>query len=131
MSLHLLPINETLSMRCDNATFITTLDGNRCKTKEFLLNELAAVFKFPKHFGQNFDALYDCLTDLEWLGVDHIYLLIIHPALICSDEKDNEPKEVFDSVLKEVLTAYEQNPIHFHLIAEKSFLNLITPSSIG
>lgn len=131
MPLHLLPINEPISLKCDNATFITTLDGNRCKTKELLLNELAIIFKFPKHFGQNFDALYDCLTDLEWLGVDHVYLLIIHPALVCSDEKDNHPKELFDNVLKDVLTSYQHYPIHFHLIAEKSFLNLITPNSIG
>ena len=27
---------------------------------------LAKDLKFPTHFGQNFDALYDCLTDLSW-----------------------------------------------------------------
>jgi hypothetical protein len=128
MALQLLPINESFNLKCDNASYMITLDGNRCKTKEMLLNELASIFKFPKHFGQNFDALYDCLTDLEWLGVDHIYFLIIHPALICADEKDNEPKEIFDVLLMDVLKAYQHNPMHFHLIAEKSFLKIINPN---
>lgn len=127
MALQLLPINESFNLKCDNASYMLTLDGNRCKTKEMLLKELASIFKFPKHFGHNFDALYDCLTDLEWLGVDHIYLLVIHPALICADEKDNEPKEIFDAVLTDVLKSYLHSPIHFHLIAEKSFLKIVNP----
>lgn len=27
---------------------------------------IAAGMKFPEYFGHNFDALYDCLTDLTW-----------------------------------------------------------------
>jgi hypothetical protein len=65
---------------------------------------------------------------LEWLGVDHIYLLITYPALICSLENEYKSKEIFDAVLKDVLEAYKTNPIHFHLIAEKSFLQLINPT---
>lgn len=33
-------------------------------TKRALLNTLAAVLGFPDHFGGNWDALYDSLTDL-------------------------------------------------------------------
>jgi RNAse (barnase) inhibitor barstar len=33
-------------------------------TKRALLDTLAAVLGFPDHFGGNWDALYDCLTDL-------------------------------------------------------------------
>ena len=131
MSFHLLPINNPFTMKCDQSTFMATLDGNRCKTEELLLQELASVFNFPDYFGNNFDALYDCLSDLEWLGVDSIYWLIIHPALICSEETNAESKEVFDAVLKDVLEAYRHNPIHFHLIAEKSFLQQITPTELG
>ncbi len=33
--------------------------------KRALLDTLAATLPFPDHFGVNWDALYDCLTDLE------------------------------------------------------------------
>ncbi len=33
-------------------------------TKQQVLATIAEAFYFPKHFGKNFDALADCLTDL-------------------------------------------------------------------
>jgi hypothetical protein len=55
------------------------IDGRRCGTKRALLNELARVLAFPTHFGRTWDALEDCLTDLEWLpGAG--YRLVIRAA---------------------------------------------------
>jgi len=55
------------------------LEGRRCGTKRALLGEFARVFAFPPHFGRTWDALEDCLTDLEWLpGVG--YRLVIRAA---------------------------------------------------
>lgn len=33
-------------------------------TKRALLDALAGILEFPSHFGGNWDALYDCLTDV-------------------------------------------------------------------
>ena len=46
---------------------VRTLDGGRCRTKRTFLAEIARVLGFPAHFGGTWDALEDCLTDLEWL----------------------------------------------------------------
>lgn len=35
-------------------------------TGDAALECLAKALKLPEHFGNNFDALYDCLTDLGW-----------------------------------------------------------------
>ena len=43
------------------------IEGRRCGTKRALLNEFARVLAFPPHFGRTWDALEDCLTDLDWL----------------------------------------------------------------
>lgn len=36
-----------------------------CEDKKAVLATMAKSFSLPKHFGQNLDALYDCLTDLK------------------------------------------------------------------
>ena len=43
------------------------LDASRLDSERELLGELARVFRFPDYFGDNWDALDECLTDLEWL----------------------------------------------------------------
>jgi RNAse (barnase) inhibitor barstar len=55
---------------------IRRIDGRKCGTKAGLLVELARALEFPAHFGQNWDALVDCLTDLEWLSAAG-YLLVV------------------------------------------------------
>ena len=58
---------------------VRILDGRRCRTKPALLAEMARVLAFPSHFGGTWDALEDCLTDLEWLPGTG-YRLVIHAA---------------------------------------------------
>lgn len=43
------------------------LEGKKIEKKEQFLNHAAVAMKFPSHFGNNWDAFYDCLTDLEWI----------------------------------------------------------------
>lgn len=38
-----------------------------CRDKQDLLQRIAAAMAFPVTFGANWDALADCLGDLEWL----------------------------------------------------------------
>lgn len=35
-------------------------------TRESLLDALAVSLAFPAHFGRNWDAAWDCLTELDW-----------------------------------------------------------------
>jgi hypothetical protein len=55
---------------------VRTLDGHRGRTKRALLDEMARVLAFPAHFGRTWDALEDCLTDLEWLPAPGYRLVI-------------------------------------------------------
>lgn len=43
------------------------LEGKNVTRKEQLLNHFATVFRFPEDFGHNWDALEECLTDLDWV----------------------------------------------------------------
>ena len=46
------------------------IDGKNIARKDQLLNHAAAAMHFPKDFGANWDALEECLTDLEWVDAD-------------------------------------------------------------
>ena len=43
------------------------LDGAAVVDKASFLDECARGYGFPAYFGHNWDALADCLTDLQWL----------------------------------------------------------------
>src|SRR5215467_10118917 len=66
---------------------IRQIDGRLCETKAGLLSEFAHRLHFPGYFGQNWDALEECLTDLEWLPATG-YLIIMTDAehVLASDE---------------------------------------------
>jgi RNAse (barnase) inhibitor barstar len=65
------------------------LDLVDCRNKADLLAGLARVFKFPSWFGHNWDALADCLDDLEWLRASGYLLVLENPAGVSSAARKN------------------------------------------
>lgn len=51
-----------------------------CRDKAEFLARMALALEFPACFGQNWDALADCLGDLEWLPAEGYLLLLEHAA---------------------------------------------------
>lgn len=72
--------------------------GSRMRSKPALLDELSAVLQFPLDFGANWDALADCLGDLDWLGGTALVVVAIAEAeQVLADEP--VAFDVFVSVL--------------------------------
>src|SRR5262245_52557950 len=67
---------------------VRTLDGRRCQTKGAFLREVARALTFPAHFGRNWDALEDCLTDLTWLPGAGYWLVIARADRLLAREPD-------------------------------------------
>ncbi len=44
--------------------------GARIRSEQDLYDEFSAACQFPYYFGNNWDALSECITDLEWLPAD-------------------------------------------------------------
>ena len=59
---------QTLAKR--NAFAYFHIDGKNIARKEQLLNHVATALHFPTDFGHNWDALEECLTDMEWVDAD-------------------------------------------------------------
>ena len=54
------------------------IDGKNIARKEQLLNHAATAMHFPDNFGHNWDALEECLTDLEWVDGDGYVIYYDH-----------------------------------------------------
>jgi RNAse (barnase) inhibitor barstar len=70
-------------------------------------NELFKIYvhslNFPDYFGNNWDALYDCLTDLSW--IEEKILVIIHNDIPL---EESERKTYLD-LLSDVVLYWNQN----------------------
>jgi RNAse (barnase) inhibitor barstar len=57
-----------------------SVDAAHADSKSALLAALAKGLKLPEHFGNNWDALADCLEDGDWLGSHGMVIAIRHAA---------------------------------------------------
>ena len=55
-----------------------TVDLNGVGGKTELLSALGKGLKLPEHFGDNWDALADCLEDSDWLGGHGMAIVLRH-----------------------------------------------------
>ncbi len=63
------------------------------QTKQDVLELIATQFTFPAHFGKNFDALYDCMTDpLHKAGPQPGFVVVLEqiPATVKFDKEARE-----------------------------------------
>lgn len=62
-------------------------------TKSEVLDVIAREFLFPKHFGKNFDALADCLTDMIYKAGPQPGFVIVLEGLPCQPKFDKEDRK--------------------------------------
>lgn len=53
---------------------MVVLDAGQMRTREKAHLYLKAQLSFPDYYGENLDALYDCLTDLDETGITFVNL---------------------------------------------------------
>jgi RNAse (barnase) inhibitor barstar len=86
------------------------LDG--CHDKRTLLKRLGTQLDFPSTFGGNWDALQDCLGDLQWLQSPGGYAVFLSDA----DALRNDAGADFDTlldVLDEASKAWAKDDVPF------------------
>ncbi len=80
------------------------IQGAKGLTTDGLLTECARALDFPDYFGHNWDALEECLTDLEWLPAKGYILLITDAG--CVLPNDEEEYETFLEILRDAGEAW-------------------------
>lgn len=103
--------------------FIQTFDSTKMQSKNDVFCEMATKLKFPDYFGYNWDALEECLADLEWCEADGYVFVFEGAEQILSSSL--EALKIFFDILNEVgkgwteeLHEEEELPIPFHVILQ-------------
>jgi len=94
---------EDISNKSD-AYFVTIINDNF--SEEDLLNEYYTKFKFP-YFGFNWDALEDCLRDLDW--IEQINVIVYHERLPALNQRD---METYLDILRGTVAHWKQYEEH-------------------
>lgn len=71
------------------AFFRTRIDAKDAPDKGRLLAEFSRAFRFPDYFGANWDALFDCLTDLvDFRPAPGWLVVILDPERLRGEDQD-------------------------------------------
>ncbi len=85
------------------------------QSKQEVLETIATSFLFPKHFGKNYDALYDCLTDLVQKAGEQPGFVIVLEGLPIAQKFDKEGRETLLDVFREAAEFWAERKIAFRV----------------
>ncbi|MFD7628527.1 barstar family protein [Streptomyces sp. NPDC059851] len=81
--LHVVPesgaVPVELLLPATGKTYVARLDGREMRDTDAVFQQFYDGLRLPDYFGWNWNALHDCLRDLNWLSADH-HVLIIEAA---------------------------------------------------
>jgi RNAse (barnase) inhibitor barstar len=83
------------------------IDGKNIGRKEQLLNHVATALRFPKDFGHNWDALEECLTDLEWVDADGYVIYYDHIDGLLNAHPDQV--ETLVEILRDAVASWKED----------------------
>ncbi|MGI4814874.1 MAG: barstar family protein [Janthinobacterium lividum] len=84
-------------------------------TKAEALETIATSFLFPKHFGKNYDALFDCLTDMvDKAGAQRGFVIVLE-ALPAAQRFDKEARETLLDVFRDAAEFWAERRIPFRV----------------
>ena len=67
---------------------LRVVQGKKCTTPASLFTEFARALDFPDYFGHNWDALEECLADLDWLPAKGYVLLVTDAQCVIPEEEE-------------------------------------------
>ncbi len=84
-------------------------------TKQQVLTTIATAFHFPRHFGKNFDALADSLTDLTHKAGKQIGFVVVLEQLPNTQKFDKEARETLLDVFRDAADYWAEKKVPFRV----------------
>jgi RNAse (barnase) inhibitor barstar len=82
-------------------------------SKQDVLDMIAAQFTFPAHFGKNFDALYDCMTDpLHKSGPQPGFIVVLE-HIPANGKFDKEAREQLLDIFRDTADFWADRKVPF------------------
>jgi len=100
-------------------TEIFYLDGREILDKQSFLRKVAEVMRFPDYFGYNWDALEECITDLDWCPAARYILIYDYPEVFSKVEP--EEWKMANDILRSAVEYWQgtDTPLEVLLIGER------------
>ena len=92
-------------------------------TKTQLLEAYYELLQFPAYFGFNWDAMDECLGDLEW--IENRRVIIVHKAL---PDLEHSQLKVYIDVLAYCIRRWEKDEAHVVIVAFQEKLEQVVNS---
>lgn len=86
---------------------------SQAQTKQEVLEAIAESFTFPSHFGKNFDALYDCMTDLVNKAGSQTGFIVVLEQIPDNPRFDREAREQLLDVFRDAADFWGERKIPF------------------
>ena len=97
-----------------------------CGDKDAFFSRVAEALEFPDWFGRNWDAFFDCLTDLSWLPAGGHVLVLLNTA-----EMRRDAPESFDtaiSIMQDAAQAWQKRNGSLRVIMDAPPVTRTTPA---
>ncbi|MBB3257796.1 RNAse (barnase) inhibitor barstar [Paraburkholderia bannensis] len=85
------------------------------QTKQEVLETIATSFLFPKHFGKNYDGLYDCLTDMVQKAGEQPGFVVVLEGLPIAQKFDKDGRETLLDVFREASEYWAERKVPFRV----------------
>lgn len=83
------------------------------QTKQDVLELIATQFTFPPHFGKNFDALYDCMTDPLHKSGPQPGFIVVLDQIPATAKFDKETREQLLDIFRDAADYWSERKIAF------------------
>ncbi len=94
------------------------IEGKNIARKEQLLNHVATALRFPDYFGGNWDAMEECLTDMEWVDAPGYLIYYDHIDGLAQGHPDQ--LETFVEICRDAVSSWKDDGTPFVVLLSGS-----------
>ena len=85
----------------------------KAQSKQDVLELIASQYTLPTHFGKNFDALYDCMTDMVHKSGPQTGFIVVLEHIPANSKFDKEAREQLLDIFRDVADYWSDRKIPF------------------